>query len=266
MKRNTVILIALMTLVGCSTAQRQVSAPALDRSDLRARLGDLDDRGAREVMPADFHDAVDEAITAAVDGASLAGARRSLEVFEAGFDEIAVLEVSAAREACLGLQHQMTRFEESAAARAGCDGLAEAFADLEARLWAVRELAYSCEGNVRAARRVGRLVREAENAIAGVAVDAAACGALAIGADDADQMLEAADRMAEARLAYGSAVRLYARIVEGAPDTEAAEAARRRIGIFGHESSSGGWLARSGRRRRPARSRPLVVTSRSWTG
>ena len=226
---HTACLVLLMTLVSCSTAQPTVP----NTNGLQARLKDLQDSGAAEVLAAEQHHAVDRAISAVLDRTSLAQATKALDEFEAAFDDAVAREANTAREACIRLDREMAQVEKTVAGGAGCVGLPDAIADLKDQLSEIRSLAFTVEDDVRAALQEQRLVSNARSAVNDVIVAAAVCGTVRVNSGNADQMLEAAGRMARTKLAYGSAVRLYARIIEGSPGTEAAEAARRRIGIFG---------------------------------
>ncbi len=235
MKYRIVYLTLLMASVSFSAARppQRMSPSGRNTSVLQARLKGLEARGATEVMPVEQYRAVDRAIAFVVDGASLAHATKTLDDFEAAFDERASQEANSARDACIRLEWQVAQVEETIDGGAGCDGLPDAVADLEDQLSELRSLAYTIGGNVYVSIQVRRLVTNVGSAMNDVVVDAAVCGIVRVNADNAGQMLEAAGRMARTQLAYGSAVRLYSGIVEGAPGTEAAAAALSRIDGFG---------------------------------
>ena len=228
-------LILLMTLVSCSSSRPpQPSLSTMpSRSGLQARLQDLQARGATEVLPTEQYHAVNRTIGNVTDGASLTLATRSLDEYEAAFDVIAAEEASTAREAYIRLEWETAQTEKKVGWGADCNGLPYSISVLERQLEEIRLLAYLVEGDARAALRVQHLAADTRRAVNDLIAAAVVCGTVELTPDNAEQMLEAAGRMAMTKLAYGSAVRLYAAIIDGSLGTEAAAEAPRRIAKFG---------------------------------
>ena len=228
-------LILLLTLVSRSSA-RPLHLPTQTvptTSSLHTLTNDLQDNGATGILLAGKHLAVDRTVVAVAERTNFALATRPRNEFEPALDEVAAQEASAAREACIRLEWETAQAEKTVAGGTGCDGLPQTIADLKDQLSEIRPLAYTVEDDVRAALQVQRLVANARRAVNDVIVAGAVCGTVEVNSDNAGQMLEAAGQMARTKLAYGSAVRLYSSIIEGAPGTEEAAAAMSRVGIFG---------------------------------